>query len=61
MLLEATLPPPTRYVESPPGLTHISSTLVRRRAAARESLSGLVPAATEARVEKLYGPSLADS
>lgn len=60
MLLEATLPPPTRYVESPPGLTHISSTLVRRRAAARESLSGLVPAATEARVEKLYGPSLAD-
>ena len=54
MLLAATLPPPTRFVESPPELTHVSSTLVRRRAERRESLEGLVPAATEERVAALY-------
>ena len=55
LLLEASLPPETRYIESSPELIDLSSTVVRRRAAAGESLTGLVPEGVEARVAELYG------
>ena len=54
LLLEGTLPPTTRYVEATPHLAHISSTLVRKRAAEGGSLEGLVPAAVVAEVARAY-------
>ena len=54
LLLEAALPPETRYIEASPELVDLSSTVVRKRAAAGESLVGLVPKGLEARVADLY-------
>jgi len=56
LLLAAALPPDTRYIEASPELLDVSSTKVRKRAAAGESLVGLVPKGAEARVAELYGP-----
>ena len=54
LLLAAALPPDTRYIEASPELLDLSSTMVRKRAAAGESLVGLVPKSVEARVAELY-------
>lgn len=55
LLLEARLPPSTRYIEAAPELIHVSSTLVRARAAGGESLSDLVPPAIAKKVAALWG------
>ena len=54
LLLAAARPPDTRYIEASPELLDLSSTKVRKRAAAGESLVGLVPKSVEARVAELY-------
>ena len=54
MFLDARLPPATRFLEAQPELVHLSSTKVRKKAAAGEGVGGMVPAAVEARIAELY-------
>mmetsp|Transcript_21992 Transcript_21992/g.50352 ORF Transcript_21992/g.50352 Transcript_21992/m.50352 type:complete len:205 (-) Transcript_21992:263-877(-) len=55
LLLEGSLPPPTRYVEAKERFCHISSTLVRKLVAENKPISGLVPDAVAAKIAHLYG------
>ena len=54
LLLEARVPPTTRYVEAAHELAHISSTLVRSRAKAALSLEGLVPSSVAKEIAAAY-------
>lgn len=48
-------PIPTAYLQGAPSLSHVSSTLLRKRLAAKESIADLVPEACAESVKQAYG------
>eukprot|EP00756_Hemistasia_phaeocysticola_P052481 Hpha_TRINITY_DN27723_c0_g1::TRINITY_DN27723_c0_g1_i1::g.157079::m.157079/K00954/E2.7.7.3A, coaD, kdtB; pantetheine-phosphate adenylyltransferase len=55
VVIGCTLPVPTRYVQGDPRYAHVSSSLLRKRIVAGETISDLVPPCIAAEVARLYG------